>query len=245
MSAGEAAAVAAVEAAWPEALAVPLPEYRPAVIRDTLLAALDGGRTAGQVAERVRRRWWDHGYALDAAGGGKSPGSAVGVAAGLVRPPVDCPDPVCEDGARIHAGSGMSARSAGNGGPSAGPCGGRTVPGPREAGAAAVWWDCEGGGCDATGKGTRPQDGLCWKCRDRVEAEETERATAGLRAERDSEYAAQAERGKAAAKWAQMHRGCLRQGRRAGRGQERGVPCLAGGRSGPGRGCVTAGVSGR
>ncbi|MFJ6501658.1 hypothetical protein [Streptomyces virginiae] len=205
MSSEQAAAVATVEAAWPEGLAALLPKYRPVVIRDTILAALDGGRTAEQLAERVRRRWWNHGYAMDAAAGGTGIGSPVGVAVGLVRPSTDCPDPMCEDGARIHVGpqdvcpkceerraARRAARRQG------------IVPGPREAGPAAVWWDCEGEGCDATGKGTRPQDGLCWKCHDQAEAETIERATAGLRAEMDAEYVAQAERAKAAAKWAQM-----------------------------------------
>ncbi|MFI1452123.1 hypothetical protein [Streptomyces virginiae] len=210
MSAERAAAVATVEAAWPEGLAALLPKYRPVVIRDTILAALDGGRTAEQLAERVRRRWWNHGYAMDAAEGGKGLGSAVGVAVGLVRPSTDCPDPACEDGARIQFGprdvcpkceerraERRALRRQG------------IVPGPREAGPAPVWWDCEGTTpegrrCEATGKGTRPEHGLCWVCHDRAEAEVIERATADLRAERDAEYAAQAERAKAAAKWAQM-----------------------------------------
>lgn len=210
MSAEQAAAVATVEAAWPEALAALLPKYRPVVIRDTILAALDDGRTAEQLAERVRRRWWNHGYAMDAAEGGKGIDSAVGVAVGLVRPPTDCPDPMCEDGARIHVGprdvcpkceerraERRAARRQG------------IVPGPREAGSAPVWWDCEGTTpeglrCEATGRGTRPEDGLCWVCHDRAEAEVIERATAGLRAAAEAEYAAQAERVKAAAKWAQM-----------------------------------------
>ncbi|MFI1154987.1 helix-turn-helix domain-containing protein [Streptomyces sp. NPDC020817] len=205
MSAEQAAAVATVEAAWPEALAALLPKYRPVVIRDTILAALDGGRSAEQLAERVRRRWWNHGYAMDAAEGGKGIGSAVGVAVGLVRPSTDCPDPMCEDGARLQFGprdvcpkcearraERRALRRQG------------MVPGPREAGPATVWWDCAGEGCDATGKGTRPEDGLCWVCHDRAEAGVIERATAALRAERDAEYAAQAERAKAAAKWAQM-----------------------------------------
>lgn len=204
LSAEQASAVATVEAAWPQELATLLPRYRPAVIRDAILAALDGGRTAEQLAERVRRRWWEHGYAADAAEGGKGIGSAVGVAVGLVRPPTDCPDPMCEDGARIHVGrrdvcpkceerraQRRADRRKG------------LVPGPRGvAGPAPIWWDCAGEGCTATGKGTRPGDGLCWACHNRVEAEEIERATAGLRAERDAEYSAQAERAKAAAKWA-------------------------------------------
>lgn len=140
---------------------------------------------------------------MDAAEGGKGIGSAVGVAVELVRPPTDCPDPMCEDGARIHVGprdvcpkceerraQRRADRRQG------------LVPGPRgEAEPAPVWWDCAGERCTATGKGTRPGDGLCWACHDWAEAEEIERATAGLRAERDAEYSAQAERAKAAAKW--------------------------------------------
>lgn len=41
---------------------------------------------------------------MDAAEGGKGIGSAVGVAVGLVRPPTDCPDVMCEDGPRIQFG---------------------------------------------------------------------------------------------------------------------------------------------
>ncbi|MFF3214124.1 hypothetical protein ACFYYB_26045 [Streptomyces sp. NPDC002886] len=200
----QAMAVAAVEAAWPEALAVLLPKFRPVEITKAILAALDGGRTAEQLAERVRRRWWEHGYAVDAAEGGKGIGSAVGVAVGLVRPPTDCPDPMCEDGARIHVGPRdvcpkcEERRAQRRAGRRQG-----LVPGPhREAEPTPVWWDCAGARCTATGKGTRPGDGLCWACHDRAEAEEIERAMAGLRAERDAEYCAQAERAKAAAKWA-------------------------------------------
>ncbi|MEV7595588.1 hypothetical protein AB0O42_35520 [Streptomyces sp. NPDC089922] len=210
MSAGQAAAVATVEAAWPEALTALLPKYRPVVIRDTILAALDGGRTAEQLVERVQRRWWNHGYAMDAAEGGKGLDSPVGVAVGLVRPSTDCPDPMCEDGARIHVGPRdvcpkcEERRSARRAARRQG-----IVPGPREAGTTPVWWDCEGTTpagqrCPATGKGSRPADGLCWACHDRAEAEVIERATADLRAERDAEYAAQAERAKTAARWALM-----------------------------------------
>ncbi|WP_328923217.1 hypothetical protein OG429_40225 (plasmid) [Streptomyces sp. NBC_00190] len=154
----------------------------------------------------MRRRWWNHGYATDALPGGKGIGSAVGVAVGLVRPPTDCPDPMCEDGARIQLGpqdvcpkcekrraERLAARRQG------------IVPGPRgETGPTPVWWDCEGKGCTATGKGTRPTDGLCWQCHDRTEAELIEHATADLLAERDAAYAAQAERAKAAAQWNAM-----------------------------------------
>ncbi|WP_371681591.1 hypothetical protein [Streptomyces sp. NBC_01276] len=200
--------MAVVAAAWPAELVALLPPYAPQLkaVREAVQAGLDGGRTAGQLAERVRRRWWQHGYAMDAAEGGKGIGSAVGVAVGLVRPSTDCPDLMCEDGTVIDTGQPCrtcaqrredrkAARRQGQ------------VPGPREAGPAPVWWECEGTTpegrrCEATGKGTRPEDGLCWVCHDRAEAEAIEQATAGLRAERDAEYAAQAERAKAAAQWA-------------------------------------------
>ncbi|MFE2553614.1 hypothetical protein ACFXGI_34540 [Streptomyces sp. NPDC059355] len=202
-----AAAVTTVTATWPLELAALLPSYSHNLhpIQQAVRDALDGGRTAEQLAERVRRRWWNHGYAMDAAEGGKGIGSAVGVAVGLVRPSTDCPDPMCEDGARIHVGptdvcpkceerraERRAARRQG------------LVPGPREAGPAVVWWDCEGEGCDATGKGTRPEDGLCWVCHDRAEAEAIERATAPLRAQRDTEYAVEAERARAAVRWNAM-----------------------------------------
>lgn len=205
MTADQAAALATVEAAWPEALAALLPKYRPAVIRDAVLTALDGGRTGEQLAERVRRRWWEHGYATAAAEGGEGIGSAVGVAVGLVRAPQDCPDPMCEDGARIQFGprdvcpkceqrrdERRALRRQG------------IVPGPREAGAAPVWWDCAGDGCTRTGKGPQPEDGLCWACHDQAQAEEAERAFASLRADADAEYAAQAARARVAAKWGEM-----------------------------------------
>ncbi|MFJ6941178.1 hypothetical protein [Streptomyces sp. NPDC101132] len=203
MSPEQAAAVAQVEAAWPEALAALLPAYRLPVVRDAILAALDGGRTPEQLAERVRRRWWNHGYAMDAAEGGKGIGSAVGVAVGLVRPSTDCPDPMCEDGVTIDRDTACPACEQRRADRKAARRQG-LVPGPREAGPAPVWWDCEGEDCDATGHGPRPEDGLCWKCHDRAEAEEIERATAGLRAEAEAEYAAQAERARAAAKWGAM-----------------------------------------
>ncbi|MFJ7209782.1 hypothetical protein ACIQWR_40425 [Streptomyces sp. NPDC098789] len=197
MSAEQASAVATVEASWPAALAALLPKFRPEEITRAVLAALDGGRTAEQVAERVRRRWWEHGYAMDAAEGGKGIGSAVGVAVGLVRPSTDCPDPMCEDGARIHIGPRdvcpkcEERRAARRADRRQG-----VVPGPRgNAGAGPVWWHCAGvdaGGREcASGKGTRPADGLCWACHDQAEAATIELATASLRAQADADTEAQ------------------------------------------------------
>ncbi|MFZ3475789.1 hypothetical protein ACODT3_40475 [Streptomyces sp. 4.24] len=211
MSAEQAAVVATVESAWPEALATLLPKNRPAEITKAILAALDGGRTAEQLAERVRRRWWEHGYAMDAVEGGKGIGSPVGVAVALVRVPVDCPDPMCEDGSRIQFGPQdvcpkceerrAARRADGHRG---------AVPGPRSAaGLAPVWWDCEGtqadgASCTATGKGTRPEDGLCWPCHARVEAHVIAHAAASLQVQLDAEHATQAERAKAAVRWNMM-----------------------------------------
>ncbi|MCX4547239.1 helix-turn-helix domain-containing protein [Streptomyces sp. NBC_01565] len=203
MSREQAAAVAVVEAAWPEALAALLPKNRVPVVRDTILAALDGGRTPEQLAARVERRWWAHGYREALAEGGKGIGSPVGVAVGLVRPSTDCPDPMCEDGVTIDRDTACPACEERKADRKADRRQG-LVPGPREAGPAPVWWDCTGEDCDATGHGPRPQDGLCGRCHDRVEAEEIERATAGLRAEMDAQYAAQAERVKVAARWDAM-----------------------------------------
>ncbi|WP_371681568.1 hypothetical protein [Streptomyces sp. NBC_01276] len=203
MSREQAAAVARVEASWPEALVALLPKYRPAVLRDAILAALDGGRTAEQLAARVERRWWAHGYREALAEGGPGIGSPVGVAVGLVRPSTDCPDPMCEDGVTIDRDTACPACEQRRADRKADRRQG-LVPGPREAGPAPVWWDCQGEDCDATGHGPRPEDGLCWKCHAEVEAGQIERATAGLRAAAEAEYAAQAERARVAAKWAQM-----------------------------------------
>ncbi|MFG2754693.1 hypothetical protein [Streptomyces xanthophaeus] len=209
MSREQAAAVAVVEAAWPAPLATLLPQYRPAVVRDAILAALDGGRTAEQLAERVRRRWWNHGYAMDAMPGGKGLDSPVGVAVGLVRAPVDCPDPMCEDGSRIQVGPQdvcpkcEQRRTARRADRRQG-----IVPGPRgEAGPSPVWWDCQGADangtpCTATGKGRRPEDGLCWACHNLAEAQTIERATASLRAQAQVE--AEAERLRETVRWGRM-----------------------------------------
>ncbi|MCY0923895.1 hypothetical protein OS965_38180 [Streptomyces sp. H27-G5] len=211
----QSAAVDLVSAAWPAELAELLPAYSRNLpeIRAAVLAGLAGGRTGAQLVVRVKRRWYEHGYARDAAPGGRGLDSAVGVAVGLVIPSTDCPEPLCEDGTLLLIED-STAHTVG------GPC--RTcaqrredrkaarragqVPGPRAGSPAAQWWDCcgttaEGRPCEATGKGSRPADGLCWKCHDLAEAEEIERGTAGLLAQRNAEYVAQAELVKAAAQW--------------------------------------------
>ncbi|MEH0589835.1 hypothetical protein QA942_39720 [Streptomyces sp. B21-106] len=97
----EAAAVKQVEAAFPEQLQ--LPSYRPPVLRDAILEALDS-RTADVLVKRVKRRWWKHGYEEAAMPGGKGIGSPIGVAVALVRPSTDCPEPMCEDGVILDSG---------------------------------------------------------------------------------------------------------------------------------------------
>ncbi|GAA0454450.1 helix-turn-helix domain-containing protein [Streptomyces olivaceiscleroticus] len=168
MSREQASAVATVEAAWPAELAALLPKYRPEVLRDTILDALDGGRSAEQVAERVRRRWTAHGYAADVLPGGKGLSSPVGVAVGLVRPSTDCPDPMCEDGITIHTGDACAKCAQRRIDRKADRRQGR-VPGPREDQPAQAWWVCENPDCEKPGKGERPQDGLCRSCREELQ----------------------------------------------------------------------------
>ncbi|MFD4924238.1 hypothetical protein ACFWNE_23460 [Streptomyces goshikiensis] len=192
-------AVRAVETGWPRELAALLPDHRPAVLREAILQALDGGRTAHQLVERIQRRWWTHGYARALAEGQLT--SPVGTAVALVRPSTDCPDPMCEDGVTLHLGDGCpkcdqrrTDRRRGQ------------VPGPREKGPAPQWWECEGQGCTAAGKGPQPAGGLCWQCQERVEE-----AAAQTAVQRESAtLAAEAEAAEAAARlrktirWARM-----------------------------------------
>lgn len=195
LSPGQADAVRKVEAGWPRELAALLPRHRPAVLREAILQALDGGRTPQQLVERIQQRWWTHRYARALADGELS--SAVGVAVGLVRPSTDCPDPMCEDGTTLHLPN---------------PCPKCTqrradrrrgrLPTQRQPGPAVQWWECAGEGCSAAGNGPRPGDGLCWQCRDRVEQAEIKRATAGLMA--DVEAAQEATRLRQTIRWKHM-----------------------------------------
>ncbi|MFD5899666.1 helix-turn-helix domain-containing protein [Streptomyces sp. NPDC060366] len=187
MTREQAAAVAAVEAAWPAELAELLPKYRPDVIRDAVLDAVAYGRTADQLVERVRRRWSTHGYSDALSHEGKGIGSPVGVAVALVRPPADCPDPMCEDGTLLHLNSAcvkceqrrLDRRADRRQG---------QVPGPR-ADRRPRGWTCENPDCRKPGRGEAPGDGLCSACRqelqasaarlsDQLAADETERQRA-------------------------------------------------------------------
>ncbi|AVZ78008.1 hypothetical protein SLUN_38940 (plasmid) [Streptomyces lunaelactis] len=181
MTREQAAAVATVEAAWPAALAELLPKYRPDVIRDAVLEALDGGRTADQLAARVQRRWSTHGYADALATGGKGIGSPVGVAVGLVRPSTDCPDPMCEDGVTIHVGDACPKCEQRRLDRKADRRQGRVPDQRKDQGPAPECWTCEGPDCEKPGKGQRPEDGLCRTCREQLQAA-TARLTADLAA---------------------------------------------------------------
>ncbi|MER5617568.1 helix-turn-helix domain-containing protein [Streptomyces sp. NPDC002215] len=181
MTREQAAAVVAVEAAWPAELADLLPKYRPDVIRDAVLDAMAYGRTSDQLVERVRRRWSTHGYA-DAllSPDGKGIGSPVGVAVALVRPPADCPDPMCEDGVLIHLNSAcvkceqrhLDHRAAHRQ---------NHVPGPRDD-RQPRGWTCENPDCQKPGRGKAPEDGLCSECRQELQ-DSTARLAAQLAAD--------------------------------------------------------------
>ncbi|MGW3154547.1 hypothetical protein [Streptomyces sp. NPDC001089] len=172
----EAAAVRLVEAAFPEQLG--LPSYRPPVLRDAILAALDS-RTPEVLVERIKRRWWMHGYEEAVMPGGRGIGSAVGVAVALVRPSTECPDLMCEDGVVLDTQA--KCRT----------CEQRkedrkvSVPaqrgGPGEKHGSPVTpqrWECRS--CRAPGRnGTEaPEDGLCGPCR--RETQEAAAAAAAL-----------------------------------------------------------------
>lgn len=155
MTREQAAAVAAVEAAWPDELVQLLPKYRPGAIRDAILEALADGRTADQLVVRVKRRWVTHGYMGDLLPGGKGIEKPVGVAVRLVGPS-ECPDPMCEDRVLIHTGDacpkceqrGIDRRADHRAGHVPEPRGER-APGP-------VWWTCGNEACQQPGKGERP-----------------------------------------------------------------------------------------
>jgi hypothetical protein len=178
LSKEQAAAVRAVEEAFPEQLRELLPSYRPPVLRDAILQALDS-RTADVIAERVRRRWWAHGYEADAMPGGKGIASSVGVAIGLVRPSTDCPEPMCEDGVILDHGTGCRACEERRADRKADRL--HAVPAQRgkgqpEGGQAQARWTCVD--CKTIGRGEGPEDGRCRTCR--TEAEEAAAAARQL-----------------------------------------------------------------
>ncbi|UZK58086.1 hypothetical protein NEH16_31980 [Streptomyces drozdowiczii] len=162
MSAEQSRAVRTVEAAFPPELRRGLPGYRPKVLRDAVLAALEW-RTAEQVAERVGRRWYTWGFCDDAAHGRVE--RPVGIAVRLVGDG-DCGAPRCEDGVDIDTGGvcpRCAERSARRSRPSARPVetsperpAATTRPGPM--------WECRRPDCRTPVKGPRSADQLCPSC---------------------------------------------------------------------------------
>jgi len=161
MSRKQAEAVRAVEASWPEALAQLLPQYRPPVLRDAILGALDA-RTPDQLKLRIERRW-NLRYANDAlSADGRGLESPVGVAVALVRS--WCADPMCEDGTIFDTGAdcrtceqrGLDRRAD------------RGMP--RQRTAAGQLSECEIPSCRKPFPGERPEDGLCPDCRAEMQA---------------------------------------------------------------------------
>ncbi|MFE7132872.1 hypothetical protein ACFVIM_18645 [Streptomyces sp. NPDC057638] len=88
-----ATAVRRVLEALPGQLTRLLPTPLPVSVQSAATAALAAGRTSDELAARVLRRWWEHGYATKAT----ELDRPVGVAIALLRPG-PCPDPRCEDG---------------------------------------------------------------------------------------------------------------------------------------------------
>ncbi|MGY1548409.1 ArsR/SmtB family transcription factor [Streptomyces sp. MN6] len=163
MSREQAAQVRVVEAYWPAELAAKLPSYRPPILRDTILDALDA-RTPEQLARRISYRWHAYNYAHDALSAeGRGIQSAVGVAVALVQPG-KCAEPMCEDGTILDTGEICRAceqRAADRGGPSL----------PKQAGKAREpLWECAIPSCRKPSPGTPPEDGLCPACRLELEA---------------------------------------------------------------------------
>ncbi|MGW7504372.1 hypothetical protein ACWGIR_22965 [Streptomyces albidoflavus] len=162
MSQQTARAVRQVEAAWPKELRTLLPNYRPNPLRDALVEALDS-RTPQQLAERIQRRWYAHGYARDAADDGRGIERPVGVAVALVRPSTDCPDPMCEDGITLDRET--ACRSCEERRTD------RKAALPRQAGPGqprSDLWECEVPTCRKVVNGSRPDDGLCPACHEEM-----------------------------------------------------------------------------
>lgn len=166
MTREQASAVRTIEARYPAELAARMPAYRPAALRNAILATLGDAprqRSAEQLADRLERRWYSWGYAEKNRRGEIS--SYPGVAIALLTRHV-CGHDRCEDGTDIDGG---------------GPC--RTCPDreqlrrdrskapplPRQrshdAGPAPARWECSAPECRAPGRGAAPADGLCASCR--------------------------------------------------------------------------------
>ncbi|WP_331720347.1 hypothetical protein [Streptomyces sp. NBC_00209] len=162
MSAEQSRAVRTVEAAFPSELREGLPGYRPKVLRDAVLAALEW-RSAEEVAERVGRRWYTWGFCDDAAHGRLE--RPVGIAVRLVGDG-DCGAPRCEDGVDIDTGSvcpRCAERAARRSRSSARPVEAPPEP-PATPSRPGPMWECRRPDCRTPVKGPRPSDQLCPSC---------------------------------------------------------------------------------
>lgn len=148
-------------------------------VSDAILKVLDPSnpetRTVEELGERIRRRWFLHGYQ------GKEIRSPIGAVLDLVRPYKrgdrwGCPNPRCDFGVVLETQEDCAtciariaerryARRDGDGAQQAAQ--GPLVPAQR---AEIMWWDCAD--CGNPGKGQAPADGLCRPCRQKALYEE-------------------------------------------------------------------------
>ncbi|MFB7957517.1 hypothetical protein [Streptomyces sp. NPDC056045] len=164
--------VKTVVAALPAELVALLP-YRslPRRNRRPFLDAM-AGRTTAQIADRIARRWVQHGYedTLHSADG-KGIGSAVGVAMALVQPG-ECPHPRCEDGYDIDSGEEcricVQRRADRRAAKDAAAAAGKDTGPVRQAPHRPGWWQCTI--CHNPGKGRAPRGGECARCREEAAA---------------------------------------------------------------------------
>jgi hypothetical protein len=169
MTREQAAAVRTVEALFPADLVKLLPTYRPAVIKDSILAGLKD-RTPQELGERAARRWVTWGFERDLhSQDGKGIASPVGVVVKLLAPSPDCPNPLCED--KVIIGTGEPCRNCAErkkdhraDGPAI----------PKQAAPKVGKWACvgHGGECGLTSYGNPPADGLCNDCRAEAELDQ-------------------------------------------------------------------------
>ncbi|MEV5205162.1 hypothetical protein [Streptomyces sp. NPDC053720] len=168
----QAARVKAVVAALPDALVALLPYGTlPKRNRRQWLESM-GARTTEQIADRIARRWVQHGYA-DAlhSAEGTGIGRAVGVAMALVRAG-ECPHPRCEDGHSIDSRAEcrvcVERRADRRAAKKAAAAAGKGTGAVRQAPHRPGWWECTI--CHTPGKGQAPDDGECTRCQDEAAA---------------------------------------------------------------------------
>ncbi|MER7688798.1 hypothetical protein [Streptomyces sp. NPDC097610] len=197
MTRDQAKAVTTVEERYPAELAQKMPQYRPPVVRDTILGLLGQAphqRTAEQLAQRLERRWYRWGFAEKDRKGEIN--SYPGVVAQLLSAQ-PCGAPRCEDGTDIDDDEPCRAclerqderRSQHSGVPSS-----RTNRRPKPGGA-LCYWECAEPDCRQPGWGEPSADGLCPACRTRAaEAADAGRRLAAQLAQEEEDRQAQTAR---------------------------------------------------